>query len=131
MENNTDIEAHLKAEEQRWEASFSQHDASVTEELVAEDFFGTTSGGRVGSKATMLAEIAKDTSVYNSSVSEEMTVHMYGSNVAVVTGVARESGKSASGKPFSQAYRFTDTWVLRDGRWQCVAASALAVPNKK
>jgi ketosteroid isomerase-like protein len=121
----------LEGLERRWEASFSAHDASVTEELVAEDFFGTSSGGKVGNKTTMLAEISKDKNVYSSSVSEDMTVHLYGPDVAVVTGIARESGKSASGKPFSQAYRFTDTWVLRDGKWQCVAASALAVPNKK
>ena len=98
---------------------------------MAEDFVGTSSGGKVGNKTTMLVEISKDKNIYSSSVSEEMTVHLYGADMAVVTGVARETGKTASGKPFSQAYRFTDTWVRRNGKWQCVAASALAVPNKK
>lgn len=121
----------MKTLEERWEASFAKHDVSVTEELVAEDFVGTSSSGKVGTKATMIAEIKKDKNIYSSSVSEEMIVHLYGPNVAVVTGVAREAGKTPSGKPFSQAYRFTDTWVERDGKWQCVAASALPMPKKK
>jgi ketosteroid isomerase-like protein len=59
-----------------------------------------------------------------------MVVHIYGPNVAVVTGVARETGKTPAGQAFSYAYRFTDTWVERDGRWQCVAAQAMALPKK-
>ncbi len=129
--DQSDVAAHLKALEERWEASFAKHDVSVTEELVAEDFVGTSSSGKVGTKATMIAEIKKDKNVYSSSVSEEMMVNTFGPGVAVVTGIAREAGKTASGKTFSQAYRFTDTWVQRDGKWQCVAASALPIPKKK
>ena len=121
----------LKAQEQRWEGSFATHDISVTEQLVTEDFVGTSSGGKVGNKSTMIAEARKDKNVYTSAVSEDMIVHSFGPNVAVVTGIAREAGKTSSGKAFSQAYRFTDTWVERNGKWQCVAASAIAIPEKK
>ena len=106
------------------------HDVSVLEELVADDFVGTSSSGKVGNKATMIAEARKDKNVYTSAVSSDMKVHIFGPGIAVVTGVARESGKTAAGKPFSQAYRFTDTWVERNGVWQCVAASAMALPKK-
>ncbi len=98
---------------------------------MAEDFVGTSSSGKVGDKATMIAEVRKDKNVYTSAVSEEMIVHSFGPKIAVVTGIAREVGKASSGKAFSQAYRFTDTWVARDGKWQCVAASAMAIPKKK
>ena len=121
----------MEAQEKRWEASFAVHDVSVTEELVAEDFVGTSSKGKVGNKATMIAEVRKDKNVYTSAVSEDMIVHSFGPKVAVVTGIAREVGKAPSGKAFSQAYRFTDTWVERDGKWECVAASAMAIPKKK
>lgn len=97
---------------------------------MAEDFVGTSSSGRVGNKATMIGEIRKDKNVYSSATSEEMIVRSFGPNIAVVTGIAREVGKTPSGKAFSQAYRFTDTWVERDGKWQCVAASAMAIPKK-
>jgi ketosteroid isomerase-like protein len=120
----------LKALEQRWEGSFMTHDISVIEELVADDFVGTSSSGKVGNKATMIAQARQDKNVYTSAASEDLSVRIFAPNVAVVTGVARESGKTAAGKAFSHAYRFTDTWVERDGRWQCVAAQAMALPKK-
>jgi ketosteroid isomerase-like protein len=120
----------LKAVEARWEASFMTHDITVIEQLVAEDFVGTSSSGKLGNKSTMISEAMKDKNVYTSAVSGDMIVHSFGPSVAVVTGVARESGKTPAGKAFSHAYRFTDTWVERNGQWQCVAASAMALPKK-
>lgn len=122
--------AKLKQLEQSWEGSLLTHDVSVIEKIVADDFVGTSSSGKIGNKSTLLAEARSDKSVYKSATSEEISVHTFGPNVAVVTGVARESGKTAAGKAFSHAYRFTDTWVERNGEWQCVAAHAMALPKK-
>jgi ketosteroid isomerase-like protein len=121
----------LKAQEERWERSFATHDLSVTEQLVAEDFVGTSNSGRVGNKSTMISDARKDKNIYTSTASEDIVVHSFGPNAAVVTGLAREVGKTSSGKAFSHAYRFTDTWVKRNGEWQCVAASSIAMPEKK
>jgi len=129
-QNQGDIASKLKAFEERWEGSFATHDISVIEQLVAEDFVGTSSSGKLGNKSTMISEARKDKNVYASAVSGDMIVHSFGPSVAVVTGVARESGKTPAGKAFSHAYRFTDTWVERNGEWKCVAASAMALPKK-
>ena len=125
-----DVASKLKALEQRWEGSFVTHDISIIEQVVADDFVGTSASGKVGSKATIIAEARKDKNVYASAVSSDMNVTFFGPNVAVVTGVARESGKTAAGKPFSQAFRFTDTWMERNGEWQLISASAIALPKK-
>ncbi len=122
--------AKLKELEQSWEGSLLTHDAAVIERIVADDFVGISSSGKIGNKATLLSEARTDKSVYKSAVSEEISVHSFGPNVAVVTGIARETGKNAAGKSFSHAYRFTDTWVERNGEWQCVAAHAMALPKK-
>ena len=106
------------------------HDTSAIEKMVADDFIGTSSSGKQGDKSTLLAEAKRDTNTYASAVSSDMTVRTFGSNVAVVTGIAKESGKTKSGKAFSHTYRFTDTWVERDGEWQCVAAQAMALPKR-
>ena len=103
---------------------------TIIEKLVAEDFVGTSSSGKLGNKSTMISEARKDKSVYTSAVSGDMAVHSFGPSVAVVTGIARESGKTAGGKAFSHSYRFTDTWVERNGEWQCVAAHAMALPKR-
>jgi ketosteroid isomerase-like protein len=129
-QSHDEAASKLKALEARWEASFMTHDITVIEQLVAEDFVGTSSSGKLGNKSTMIAEAMKDKNVYTSAVSGDMIVHSFGPGIAVVTGVARENGKTPNGKAFSHAIRFTDTWVERNGTWQCVAASAMALPKK-
>ncbi|HEX6574245.1 MAG TPA: nuclear transport factor 2 family protein [Gemmatimonadaceae bacterium] len=51
---------------------------------------------------------------------EGMKLHDYG-NVAVVTGILVTKGKK-NGKTWTNRYRFTDTWINRNGRWQAIAA---------
>ena len=120
----------VKELESRWEASLLSKDTSAIEKIVADDFVGTSSSGKTGDKATLLAEAKRDTNTYTSATSSDMTVHMYGPSVAVVTGIAKETGKTKAGKTFTHTYRFTDTWVERNGEWQCVAAHAMALPKK-
>jgi ketosteroid isomerase-like protein len=124
------IAEKIKNLESNWEAALLTHDTSAIEKMVADDFIGTSSSGKTGNKSTLLAEAKGDTNTYSSAVSSDMTVRTFGPNVAVVTGVAKESGKTKSGKAFSHTYRFTDTWVERNGQWQCVAAQAMAMPKK-
>ncbi len=122
--------ANIKELESRWEASLLSHDTTAIEKIVADDFVGTSSSGKTGNKTTLLAEAKRDTNTYKSAASSDMTVRMYGPSVAVVTGITKETGKTKAGKTFSHAYRFTDTWVERNGEWQCVAAHAMALPKK-
>jgi ketosteroid isomerase-like protein len=124
------ITAKIKDLESRWESALLSKDTSMIEKIVADDFVGTSSSGKTGDKATLLAEAKRDTNTYTSAVSSDMAVKMFAPNVAVVTGVAKESGKTKAGKTFSHSYRFTDTWVERNGEWQCVAAHAMALPKK-
>ncbi len=97
---------------------------------MADDFIGTSSSGKQGDKATLLAEAKRDNNTYTAAVSSDMTVRLFGPSVAVVTGTAKETGKTKSGKTFTHRYRFTDTWMERNGEWQCVAAHAMALPKK-
>jgi ketosteroid isomerase-like protein len=120
----------IKELESRWEASLLKHDTSEIERIVADDFIGTSSSGKQGDKATLIAEAKRDTNTYTSATSSDMSVRMYGPNVAVVTGIAKEMGKTKAGKTFTNTFRFTDTWVERNGEWQCVAAHAMALPKK-
>ena len=129
-ENQSVIAAKLKEMEQEWEGSVLKHDTTAIERMVADDFVGTSSSGKVGDKSTMLASARSDKNVYTSAVSQDMSVHTFGPRVAVVVGVAQEKGKDSAGRAFSHTYHFTDTWVERNGDWQCVAAHAMSVPKK-
>ena len=49
--------------------------------------------------------------------------------VAVVTGVLVTRGRNKQGKQFTNRYRFTDTWLYRNGRWQVIAAQDYLIPK--
>ena len=121
------VEAALKENENRWEASVGAHDPSVVQTLVANDFAGVYWDGKVTSKGWMLGELKKDKDTYKSAVNERLAVHTYGPSVAVVVGTAREKGTAKDGKAFDRTFRFTDTWVERHGQWQCVASQVMKV----
>lgn len=119
------VEAAVKDNENRWEASYAAHDVSVAQSLVASDFVGVYWNGKVMSKSGVISEIKKDKDTYKSAKNEKLAVHAYGSNVAVAVGTAREKGTGKDGKAFDRSFRFTDTWMLRNGQWQCVASQVM------
>lgn len=119
----------IKALEKKWQKAIVEKDLKTIDELLARDFVATSSTGKVGSKSTLLNVIRRDKNEYKSAEARGMSVRMLGPRVAVVTGVATERGTTASGRSFSNSRRFTDTWMLRNGKWQCVASQATEVPS--
>jgi len=118
-------DAAVKDNENRWEASYAAHDVSVAQSLVASDFVGVYWDGKVMSKSGVISEIKKDKDTYKSAKNDKLAVHSYGPNVAVVVGTAHEKGTAKDGKAFDRTFRFTDTWMLRNGQWQCVASQVM------
>ncbi len=122
--------ATIRALENRWQDAIVKRDVSLIGELVANDFVGVSSSGRTGSKSTLLDEVRRDRNTYTSATARGMVVRAHGSRVAVVTGVAKESGTTADGQRFTNSRRFTDTWMERGGRWQCIASHITQLPKK-
>lgn len=118
-------EATLRDIEDKWEASIALHDPSVAQAYLADDYRGVNSKGKVMNKSSLLAEIKKDTDTYTSAKNGKMDVRVYGGKFAVVMGTSTEVGKSKDGKPFKRSFRWTDAWVDRNGKWQCVASQAM------
>ena len=84
------------------------------------------SAGRVVNKATLLAEMRRDKNNYDSATNSGVTVRVHG-NMAVAVGTTKQSGKTPAGEAFNYTYRWTDTWVERNGQWQCVASQSFLV----
>ena len=118
-------EATLKDIEDKWEASFMSHDPSVAQAYVGNDYRGVSSKGKVMSKSNLLAEMKKDTDTYTSAKNGNMDARVYGGHFAVVMGTSVEIGKDKSGKAFKRSFRWTDSWVERNGKWQCVASQSM------
>lgn len=117
-------EAAIKDMENKWEASVPTHNYSMVEGYVSADFMGISSKGKFVNRSQMLAEYKGDKDTYKSAKNEKLNVEMYGKDVAVVTGRAREVGTGKDGKAFDRTFLFTDTWMMRGGKWQCVASQS-------
>ena len=98
--------------------------------MVAADFIGVNSKGKVQNRRAMLTEVKNDKDTYTSAKAEKLDVHMCGSSVAIVVGMANEKGTRKDGKVFDRIYRFTDTWIDRGGNWQCVASQVSLVGQR-
>lgn len=120
-------EATIKDIEDKWQASITRHDPSVAQAYLADDFRGISSSGKVMTKAKLVAEIKKDTDTYSSAKNSKVDVRVFGGQFAVATGISTEAGKSKDGREFKRSFRWTDAWVLRNDRWQCVASQAMSL----
>jgi ketosteroid isomerase-like protein len=112
----------VKDMENAWEAAVAKHDFATVEGFVAADFMGVTSRNKFANRSQMLSEFKGDKDTYKSAKNEKLNVQMYGKDVAVVTGRAREVGTGKDGKKFDRTFLFTDTWMMRGGKWQCIAS---------
>ena len=114
--------------ESRWSEAVVKRDTTTLQRLYADEYLATDPGGDVWNKVQDIASIASGTFVVTSFTLDDMKAHIYG-KVAVVTGSNDMKG-TYSGKDISGKYRFTDVFVKRSGRWQCVATQATLVPKK-
>jgi ketosteroid isomerase-like protein len=121
------VEATIREIEDKWEGSVKNHDSSVAQAFVADDFRGVSSKGKVMSKSNLLSELKKDTDVYSSTKNGKIDVRVFGGQFAVATGTSTEEGKDKAGQAFKRTFRWTDVWVFRKDKWQCVASQAMLV----
>jgi ketosteroid isomerase-like protein len=109
----------ILALESAWNQAEIHHDTNAAAALMADTFISVDHHGTLLNKAQYLAGI-KDTSFHPQEISNsETSVYIYG-DTAIVSSAYRTKGTD-SGKPFQHRGRFTDTWIRRSGKWQCVA----------
>ena len=72
-----------------------------------------------------------ETDTLSSAGTTNMDVHVYAPNLATVCGTSTEKGKDKDGKEFSRSYAWVDTWMERNGKWECIAEAVMQLPEKK
>lgn len=110
--------------EQEWVRAAEHHDTAALECILADEFEEADFDGSLISRAAMLASAAKPNSGHSELT--DLHVHLYG-EAAYVRGVGVNS---ENGRP-SRRTRFTDVFVYRAGRWQCVAGHDSRVPKAR
>jgi ketosteroid isomerase-like protein len=119
-------EQELMQREHAWTEAFKNRDPAVLNSMLADDFIFTDDEGHVYSKAQYIAAVTQAIKVDSYGIADH-TVRVYG-DTGIVAG--RWTGKmTIDGKDASGAFRYTDTFVKRQGRWQVVASQDTRIPK--
>lgn len=122
------IEQQIKDLEKQWTDAGLKHDAEALGRILADDIVEIWDTGQVQTKAEYLADLKSGEPKFESSSVEDMKVRFFG-NVAVLNGHYTQKG-TYKGKDISGEGRFTDVFVKRQGRWQCVSTQSTRITNQ-
>jgi ketosteroid isomerase-like protein len=115
--NAAGTEQILTRLENDWAQALVRSDTATFQRLMAPSFV-YTEDATVMNKEELIRSIMTDR--VTSARNQGMKVHAYG-DTAVVTGILRVIRNGKEGV-FDRRYRFTDTWLFRNKRWQAIAA---------
>jgi ketosteroid isomerase-like protein len=102
-------------------------DAATVRRDLDPSFTLVDSKGNITDYAANVAEVEKRDPAYTVFRNRDQAVRVYGDS-AIVIGITRVEGASG-GTQFKAEFRFTDTWVKRDGHWKLVASHATRLPE--
>lgn len=111
--------------ERGWNDAVYRQDTDFVERLLADEFLATYDDGSRGDKARELDLIANFNQAVLSAVQDDFRVAIYG-DTAVVWFTLHLVGLR-DGQEAELTLRYTDVWVRRDGRWQCVSVHSTRV----
>jgi ketosteroid isomerase-like protein len=121
-------EQELLKLEQEWGDALVKPDVAFLDRILADDYTSTDPEGAVWTKAQSLGMLKSGEDVITSAVTHEMKARVYG-DAAVVNGLSTFK-ETLKGKDISSTFRWTDTWIKKAGRWQCVAGHGSRVAAK-
>jgi ketosteroid isomerase-like protein len=127
--SNLKIKQELIKLEEDWHNAYLKRDAEPLERILADEYIFVGVGGN-GNKAQAISGLKADTSVYEYSTPYDMDFRFYG-NTVIVIGRTKEKGKAQNGTEFVSEFRWTDVFIKKNGRWQCVVAQVVRVPAPK
>ena len=119
------VEETLIALERGWNEAFYARDVEFLETVLADEFIATYDDGARGDKARELELAASFNQRVLSATQDDFIVQVHDAAAVVwftlrVVGIRR-------GERAELTLRYTDVWVLRDGRWQCVSSQSTRV----
>ena len=113
--------------EQTWTDASLKKDRATVERILADDYVYTHSNGSVLNKTQEIAETMSADIKWTSTINSDMKVRIFG-DVAIITGIQTAQGTAKGYTPGPR--RFTDIFVKRNGRWQCIGGQSTLMPAK-
>lgn len=111
--------------ERGWNDAFYKRDVTFIERLLADEFTATYDDGTRGDKKKELELAASFNQAVESATQDDFIVKVYGDTAVVWFTLNLVGIKQGQRSPLT--LRYTDVWVFRDGRWQCVSTQSTRV----
>ena len=108
-------EATLAEIEKTWARALDQHDANALACILADEFEDADFDGKLNDSRATLAKAGMSRAVHHEL--SDLYPHIHG-DFAYIRGVADAINSQTK---IITKVRFTDIYVYREGRWQCVA----------
>jgi hypothetical protein len=111
--------------ERGWNDAFYTGDVAFIEGLLADEFIATYDDGTRGDRKRELALAAAFNQQVQSAVQDDFIVRVF-RDAAVVWFTLHIVG-TRQGQRSELTLQYTDVWIFRDGRWQCVSTQSTRV----
>jgi hypothetical protein len=117
-------EAALVQMEKTWARALDEHDTHALNCILADEFEDTDIQGKLISRTATLAQVGRSRAVHHELSDLHARVH---GDFGYIRGVADALDSQSKGV----RVRFTDIYVFREGRWQCVAGQESPVTESR
>ena len=114
--------------ENEWAQAVVKRDPAILHRMTAPAWVYSDETG-VMEREAGIKSFTTGTDTVRTASNEGMRAFVYDKS-AVVIGVLVMKGSGPKGA-FTNRYRYTDTWVRLDGRWQCIASQDYLLPVTK
>ena len=114
--------------ERGWNDAVYDKNLTFIETILADDYTATYEDGDVGDRAKELRLVAEFNQQVESAIQDDFTVRVY-HDTAVVRFTLHLVGIK-QGQRTALDLRYSDVWVMRDGRWRCVSSQSTRVTAK-
>jgi ketosteroid isomerase-like protein len=125
QKDQTEAERYIVESERQWAESVATGDTLAIERILADDFIGVDPKGALYNKQQMITDTRNAPKYFVSNRLNAVKVRFYGSTAIAQGSETWEKHSGERGR-----FVWTDTWLLRHGRWQIVAAEDLIAPEK-
>jgi len=117
-QTQSSTEKELIGVENAWKQAVVKRDGAALQRLYADEYMSVDQEGMTWNKKQDIEIDTAGVSRLSTYKLEDLNVRVYG-DVAVVTGRNTATGKVLDSSAKART-RFTDVFIKRDGRWQCV-----------
>jgi len=107
--------------ERQWAEASCTH-SLIVQDILADDFQGTSPDGKRYSKKEAVEEAKTSKNEARDCRLDDAKVHFFGDSIALVYGHETATRRPSDGKENTRSLIWTDTWLKRNGTWEIVAA---------